>query len=302
MTATREPESYPVLEVAPERRGTEAMGTKRKFWYRDPSSQDATKWLFKFPRPDTGEHWAEKISAEIARLLDIPHARVELATCHGQRGSASESFVRGNQYLIHGNQLLTDVVSGYDPGRTFHRSSHTIENIWAAMDHVFADTGDARRARGHVAEYLVLDALIGNTDRHHENWGILRERRGKQWRDAVAPSFDHASSLGRELHDRRRDRLLTENQAGTYVERGRGAIFWSAEANYGPSPLHLVRCAAASFPDSFIPALRKTERLDKTVLCEAVHRVPGEWMSRSERRFAIEMMTYGHAQLQELYR
>lgn len=300
MMAAREPESYPVIEVESERRDMEAMGTKRKFWYRDRSSQDGTKWLFKYPRPDTGEHWAEKIAAEIARMLDIPRARVELATCRGQRGSATKSFRLKKQELIHGNQLLPDVVSGYDPGRTFHRSSHTLENIWAVMEHFFADKEDARRARVRVAEYLVLDALIGNTDRHHENWGILRERHGNQSRDTVAPSFDHASSLGRELRSERRELLLEENRVGEYVERGRGAIFRSAEDRYGPSPLQLVRYGFGSYRESFLPALRKIESLDRNAVRDTVHRVPGEWISCSERRFAIEMMIYSHAQLQEL--
>ena len=248
MTATRKPESYPVLNVEYGWcLGTEAMGTKRKFWYQDPSSQDTTKWLFKFPRPNTGEHWAEKIAAEIARLLDIPHAKVELATCDGQRGSTCESFVCKEQVLNHGNELLQEVVFNYDYRMRFHQSSHTIENIWAVMDYVFANTENARQAKIRVSEYLVLDALIGNTDRHHENWGILRERYGKQWRDTVAPSFDHASSLGRELRPERRELLLEGSRIGEYVERGRGAIFRSAEDHHGPSPLQLVRFGFSSY-------------------------------------------------------
>ena len=39
------------------------------------------------------------------------------------------------------------------------------------------------------------------SDRHHENWGILRERIATGWLDCLAPTFDHASSLGRELVD-----------------------------------------------------------------------------------------------------
>ena len=44
------------------------------------------------------------------------------------------------------------------------------------------------------AGYLVFDAWIANTDRHHENWGVLIDRRDGSSR--LAPSFDHGSSLG----------------------------------------------------------------------------------------------------------
>lgn len=68
------PENYPVVAVDPEWGGPEDMGTKRKFWYRRAEGHGPA-WLFKYPQPNTGQHWAEKIAAEIARALDIRHAR-----------------------------------------------------------------------------------------------------------------------------------------------------------------------------------------------------------------------------------
>ena len=125
---------YPVIEVSREWvLSSEEMGTKGKFWYRDPSQ--GTEWLFKYPRPNSGEHWAEKIAAEVAVLLDIPSAQVELAVYDGCRGSATLSFVTGME-MMHGNELLTDAISGYDAERRFKWSHHTIENIFAVFDRV----------------------------------------------------------------------------------------------------------------------------------------------------------------------
>lgn len=53
-----------------------------------------TKFLIQYPRQNTGERWAEKVAEEVARLLDIPHAAVGLATFQGTRGSASRVFCR----------------------------------------------------------------------------------------------------------------------------------------------------------------------------------------------------------------
>ena len=152
--------------------------------------------------------------------------------------------------------MLEGSVYGYDPSKWFGQSSHTLSNIWAAMDYAFVHPGSARKAKRIIAEYAVLDAIIGNTDRHHENWGLLRRRTAAAWRGMVAPSFDHASSLGRELQDARRQRLLTENRVGSYVERGRGAIYWE-ESDPPISPLELVRRAVATHGDYFVPALAK---------------------------------------------
>ena len=87
------PESYNIVAVTAEQvLHQESMGSKRKFWYRNPGDAAGADWLFKYPRAGSGEHWAEKIAAEVAGLLGISCARVELATFQGTPGSATESF------------------------------------------------------------------------------------------------------------------------------------------------------------------------------------------------------------------
>ena len=295
---------YPIIEVMRESvRESEDMGSKDKFWYLDPKEEEGY-WLFKYPRFNTGEHWAEKIAAEVADLLGISHARVELAIFGEDKGSVTKSFAQGGQELIHGNQMLARAVHGYDLEKTFHQSSHTLANIWQVMDHIFVKSDAAEQAQLRLAEYVVLDALIGNTDRHHENWGVLRERKDDHWVGLVAPSFDHASSLGRELQDTRRDRILDENRnrIGDYAKKGRGAIYWSEDDLYGPSPLELVRRATRNYSDLFRPALAKLKKLDDISVDDLVNRVPSDWMSSSARKFAIALMCYNLEQLQELLR
>ena len=229
-------EFYQIIEVREswllnQRDAYEAMGSKDKFWYRPEG--ESTRWLFKYPRGNSGEHWAEKIAEQVANLLNIPHARVELAVFDGSRGSVTESFIDGELELVHGNQLLEMTVRGYDPGTRFGQSDHTLENIWLALDHVFGETDKSEDAKLQFAEYLVLDGIIGNTDRHHEDLGIVLTEGQIAF---LSPSSDHASSLGRELEDERRAMLIAENRVGRYSERGRGGIYWSQAERRGPSP------------------------------------------------------------------
>ena len=50
---------YPVVDVDPKWKAEpEQMGSKDKFWFRNPASD--RDWLFKFPTENTGGHWAKK--------------------------------------------------------------------------------------------------------------------------------------------------------------------------------------------------------------------------------------------------
>ena len=292
---------YRIVEVKPEWAiDREDMGTKTKFWYRDPDGE--VEWLFKYPRPNTGEHWSEKIAAEVASVTGVRHAKAELAEFEGERGSVIESFARGGRALYHGNQVLEWTVGDYDPKKKFHQSQHTLANIFEGMDRVFANPEVASRAKRTLAEYAVLDALIGNTDRHHENWGLLLRGKGDGLRGIVfvAPSFDHATSLGRELLDKRRDRFLAENRVDSYAEKGRGAIYWSEDERRGPSPLELVRRAARDYPDLFRPAVLELTEIDKNVFSQIVARIPSDWMTSSAREFAVKLLCYNYEQLKEM--
>jgi len=294
---------YSIVEVRPEWvLEPEQLGSKRKFWYRSPEA--AAPWLFKHPQANTGQHWAEKIAAEVAGCLGILHAPVELAVFQGERGSTTESFARDGRELFHGNQLLAGRVLGYDPEVKFRNSDHTLSNIWLALERAFAGAEAVRRAKLGLAEYLVLDALIGNTDRHHENWGLLRERVGDDWRGMLAPSFDHASSLGRELLDvgrgKNRARYIAKKRVPDYVENGRGGIFWSSEDPKAVSPLELIRRAVREHPDCFIPAIGKTANVDPPMLESVIAKVPEDWMTPTARQFALDMMWYNLRELRKL--
>ena len=296
------PESYPVVAVGPEWvLEPEDMGTKEKFWCRKPGDQEA-EWLFKYPQLNTGQHWAEKIAAEVASVLGVRHAKVELAEFEERRGSVSESFAPDEKELVHGNQILEWTVAGYDPTARFGQSDHSFANIRRCFERVFRDQEAAEKNTRLFAGYLVLDAVIGNTDRHHENWGLLRRRVGDGWEGGLAPSFDHASSLGRELLDTRRSLLLEEDRIGWYSEKGRGGIHWSQDARYGPSPLELVRRAVERHPSYFDGALRGVAELRDAVVTGIVNCVPDGWMSPVARTFAIDLICYNRNQLQELNR
>lgn len=154
----------------------EDMGTKDKSWCRIEG--DDRLWLFKKPRTISasgglaGEHWAEKIASEVGVLMGVPIARVELAELDGHPGTMTRQIKADErESIVHGNEVLAGFLKEYDKGLKRSQTLHTWANIRDAI---------RSRCGGHCGEilhtlcgYLVLDAWIGNTDRHHENWALL---------------------------------------------------------------------------------------------------------------------------------
>jgi hypothetical protein len=72
----------------------------------------------------------------------------------------------------------------YPVAGAYRLSEHTLDRVVAAITHHAVGLPDIPEsmlplppgvddALGLFAGYLLLDALIGNTDRHHENWAVV---------------------------------------------------------------------------------------------------------------------------------
>jgi hypothetical protein len=103
----------------------------------------------------------------------------------------------------------------------------------------------------------------------------------------LAPTFDHASSLGRELTDDARERHLKDATIENYIHKGRGGIFGDASAKHGLSPISLAEMLARRYPQFFRPWQTRVDELSDVALHEIVERVPDERISPAGRRFIL---------------
>lgn len=269
----------------------EPMGSKDKFWCQlPPEAAGGGRWLFKEPRqePEKIEHLAEKIAQELATLIAVPCARVELAEYGGIRGTISLDVQGSGEVLVHGNEIIAGRVMGYDRTKRRKTTDHTFERIRQAIMEVCK--GTCEEDMRQFAGYLVLDALIGNTDRHHENWALLRRESKEGVTYRLAPSFDHASALGREMRDDRRLQLLRENRLDAYIQNGPGAIYLAELGEQAVAPMELVKRLAAAFPASFAPWFPALEGVTSENVASIFDRVPNGWISEAQRQFATALI------------
>jgi hypothetical protein len=144
-----------------------------------------------------------------------------------------------------------------------------------------------------MVSYLLLDALIANTDRHHENWAVMR---APDATSVMAPSFDHASSLGfNEPPERCTARLTTTDQGFSvraYVERGRGKF----EGRPGLVDLALDALSTLdALPSDDLKG--RFADLSSDTCADILSRVPPGLMSQASRTFALEILRLNQERL-----
>ena len=292
---------YIIYEIKlSENRQIEQMGSKRKFWFWEKNSKQT--YLFKYNRPDTGEDWSEKIASEIAGLLNIPHAEIQLAECKVERGIITKNFTdNGKNTLVHGNELLGVVIPEYPLKQKFKLSKHSINNIINALSqyHLSVPIGTLSGIDSPIElflGYLMLDVLIGNTDRHHENWGIILAKDKIE----LAPTFDHASSLGRELIEEDKGQKLSNvNLFNRYCNKARSAIFLSDSDVKALSTIEAFRKFAKSCTSKNL-WLDKLRNISDDSLINCVRRVPSVIMSELSKGFAEKLLLTNKRRLLEL--
>lgn len=216
---------YPIYDItssAAER--PETLGSKEKFWLTpDPSlGLPAKPHLFKIGRAGTGENWAEKVACEVAKDLGLPCAEYNFAKLQEVQGVVSERFFPAGGAFIPANVILSRLDPDYDGTLRFRQVRYKLSVAMGFLERAplkppigFEAAYPNLSVSDYFVGYLLFDALIGNTDRHHENWGVVVVETEGANAYHLAATFDHASSLGRELTDERRtDRLTTKDTRG----------------------------------------------------------------------------------------
>jgi len=270
----------------------EALGTKAKFWYDDDA------FLFKQGRPGTGENWAEVVAAEVANALDMPHATYDLAICGEARGVRTANFVPSDGRLIHGNEIVTGVSTTERMAEQERREYHTIRRIVAVFHKVqlglpigWVPPSHSMTPLGVMCGYLMLDALIGNQDRHEENWAMIALP-GTPLELRLARTFDHASSLGRNETERTcHARLTSTNPNGdmlAYCSRAKSRMYGNTGERL--STLEAFQEMSKRCEPDAKTWVEKLKRLDDSFFRGLLERVPDEWISAVSRKFAVEMM------------
>jgi hypothetical protein len=215
-------EDYPVFPV----------GSKPKRLLICPQNAPAPflipghKYMFKVAEGwQSRQLWSEILAYELARSLElgVPPCFAAWDSQTNEMGVLAEFF-----YGYPGDQIPPRFISGSDLLQGAYTKPYKHEyDRKTGRPHWFIFNVGLCRALGIPgatewwAKAFAFDMLIGNTDRHPENWGVLftlldRERLPAK----MSPLFDNGTSLSYEIRDAELSSKWPQRRIEQYLARG----------------------------------------------------------------------------------
>ena len=176
-------------------------GSEEKFGI----TYDGHDYIVKFQKPsETGLLYntiSEYIGCHIFSMLGMHVQNTHLGTYKGRNVVLLRDFVKENQKFVPFNDVgdsslendrntyqytYTDIMQMLEENTKLTQVAETISQFW----HIY-----------------VIDALLGNFDRHGANWGFIKEND----RYTLAPVFDNGSCLFPRIHSDEACLAILEN-------------------------------------------------------------------------------------------
>ncbi len=281
----------------------EPRGAAPKLWIREPggsTSRPETDWLFK---PATLQangirqvgDWTEVACSRIAGALEIPSATSALAVRNATEGVIVQN-VRPVGYDMHTGRvaMLHEIDVHTRDSKRDHTASvgHSLDNVLRVLSDYGPPPGwsswEGTTATDVLVGYLILDALVGNGDRHEQNWAVLWAKSSTSGlTDRLSAGYDVGASLGFQLSDRQRsDRLRDTVAMQSFAQKGLARRF------DGDQRTTLVDLALRASRSCSAPGKRRLAELVESVgrgrFLDVVEGLDG--VSEVTRRFACEIL------------
>lgn len=268
---------YEIKDVSKWEQKGHSKGSREKLNVINPFTKKI--YMFKYPAQYEdniyGDIWAEKIATEIGKILKLNVQNTYLAKNEGKNGILIEySLDMKEEYLEEGAVKLKEIFPEFQKDKSPY---YTFENIKFYFE----------REKIEIAEFIDLiffDCLIGNTDRHSENWGILKSYNGDSKR--LSPAYDNGSSLGRDYHSKQSE--ISGINMQTYINKANSRIRIVDDKRI--SLFNFFHEVMKEYPYKKQEYLKKLDILTDEKIKEIIFKVQEEFMSEILKNFVIRIL------------
>ena len=287
------------VPVAELQRASESDGAVPKGWIEESS---LGKVLFKEAASkrsriiESRSDWTEKVISEFNQLLVLPAARYELADLieiEGTKvpGSISVDLIQaGDDRRIPLQELLEQSIPSYNQANDYQVKNviQTLLDKKVKLPPNYEVPDGIFNGADMFVGILLLDATVGNEDRHDHNIDIVRQANGESY---ISPVFDHGSSLG----STETDRFRSQTSPKQYSEEYNISFFEFQSRDI--TGIEAFKQAAELRPYAAKIWLEQLASVEPEQIQAIFDRLPSGRITLEAKAFALELLNYNRTQL-----
>lgn len=231
--------------------------------------------IFKYQMLDyqVSELASEKMSYELAKTLDYPCAKIEFAK--------DENNVIGilNYLFINlKEEEHIDIISYLNTKNRERKDFYTISNIKKTLDNLDKDLFK------DFLKIMVFDCLVGEQDRHEENWGITKYKNTYK----ISPLYDNGCNLLREF----RNPLFAnkfynkEKDFNAFVKRSK-TIIYKEDNKTRYKHFELIEYLYQLYPIEIEREVNNLKKLTDKKVEDIVQSIPDELLESKQKEYII---------------
>jgi hypothetical protein len=211
------------------------------------------RYLFKLSRRRfPWQFWCEIIAYRFGSIIGVkvPPAHIGYSKKYEQGVNTYAALIEWfyddkEDGYISGGQIMVELIENFDRDTGKEHNLKTIRQFFSNHEKILE----------YWAEVLTFDTLIGNIDRHQDNWGfIIKERTIKKSEMSVhftiSPAFDNGTALGYEILEQNIDKYEDTNRLERYLT-GRYAkhhMNWSLDESKQLNFYEFMKIFTIAFP------------------------------------------------------
>jgi hypothetical protein len=233
-------------------------------------NNDKSKAMIKYNKYlNCTELASEKIAYEIAKVLKFKCAKIELAIDKdGTLGILNYYFLKKG--TVHSDALFYLRKMGNDRSE-YHNLKNVLNFLEAQNKQVVND----------FLKIMLFDSLIGEQDRHEENWGITKSLNEV----SLSPIYDNGCSLLRDQSTNLDELLHYPEKMNKYIQKSTSLIY----DNYGKKYKHfaLIDELLNIYPDQMKKIIKNLKKLNDKKVEDIVNAMPKNYLSEKHKKCII---------------
>jgi len=267
------------------------------------------RYLFKRSSPRYPEHfWMEIIAYHLGLQMGVPVPKTFAGydTKEGQSGALIEWFFfpqRGTETYIAGGDFCQQYIPNFDRKKGKQHNFETVAQIFADLKQkhplFHADW------KAYWAKAFVFDALIGNTDRHQDNWGIIEKFVSTEERThqeiTISPVFDNGTSLGYNILAPKFSDFEKECSLEKHFSRGWHHMKWEVSDQTQMNHCDFLKKFSEKYPETMMIMLTSLKKVNfpalKHILESLTHLKLPVKLSSDRASFVLRLLQFRHKRL-----